>query len=100
MHLLCRALDISQCKDGPVLYKDAENQLRELVSGLPYLNWLDIAGTNLAGFLSPTYKSEKQSSDDSESEQVSHTDDLCSSNWVLCVAFCFQQLPGVDFGYK
>ena len=65
-----RALDLSQCKDGPVLYKEPENQLRELVSGLPYLHWLDIAGTNLAGFLSPihtSHKPEKQSSDDSDS---------------------------------
>ncbi len=72
----CRALDVSQSKDGPVLYRNPENHLRDLVSGLPYLNWLDIAGTNLAGFLSPachSHKTEKQYSDDSEVAGSPHT---------------------------
>ena len=53
------------------MFKDPENQLRELVSGLPYLTWLDIAGTNLAGFLKPecvSHRPEKASADDLDGE--------------------------------
>lgn len=46
-----RALDLSQGQEQPIEYQDATNSLSFLVENLPELRYLDLSGTNLAGFI-------------------------------------------------
>jgi len=56
-----RSLDLSQSRDAPVNYSEPEKNLTQLVSQLPYLQKLDLSGTNLAGFDKPAPVSHKPS---------------------------------------
>ncbi len=51
--LIFRALDLSQGGEMAVIYPEPELYLKQLMTNLPHLSWLDIAGTNLAGFEKP-----------------------------------------------